>query len=267
MDFATLKAISDETERTKATYELFCEETRLTRSPAARVEFLTSVRVIGEYLFPGARIADIGAGAGEYSFYFAKQGHPVTALELSPRNAEAFRARLDPALPVELIEGNALDLSPFADESFDAVLLMGPLYHLQNPEDRLRCLREAMRVCKRSGTIFCSMINNDMVILTEFGYRPQFFGEQTYDHETFQVENFPFVFFTLDQCRALLREAGLTIVREVAADGVSELMEDAINALSEADYAQYLRYHFYCCEKPEMLGRTNHLLFAAKKSG
>ena len=42
-------------------------------------------------------------------------------------------------------------------------------------------------------------------------------------------------------------------------------MEEKINAMDAENYAQYLRYHFYTCEKPEMLGRSNHLLFVGKK--
>ena len=51
---------------------------------------------------------------------------------------------------------------------------------------------------------------------------------------------------------------------DIASDGVSELLEDKINAMDEESYAQYLRYHFYICEKPEMLGMSNHLLFIGK---
>jgi hypothetical protein len=72
------------------------------------------------------------------------------------------------------------------------------------------------------------------------------------------------VFFTLDQMREMLVRNGVKIRREIAADGVSELMEDAINALGDEDYAQYVRYHLYCSEKPEMLGRSSHLLFIGR---
>ena len=54
-------------------------------------------------------------------------------------------------------------------------------------------------------------------------------------------------------------------MHEVASDGVSELLADKINALDDAAYMQYLRYHAYICEKPEMLGRSNHLLFIGEK--
>ena len=46
--------------------------------------------------------------------------------------------------------------------------------------------------------------------------------------------------------------------------GVSELLADRINAMDEESYQQYLKYHFYCCEKPEMLGHSNHFLFVGK---
>jgi len=264
MDFETLKTIQDEAERTAATYEIFNEDSRLNRSKAARVEFITSVRAIESALQPGARILDIGAGAGEYSLYFAQRGYDVTAVELSPANVAAFEKKIKPEHPVRLLQGNALDLSAFADESFDVVLLMGPLYHLKEVGDRDRAIREAKRVCTKGGVIFFAFISNDMVVLTELSYRPQFFSENTYAHDSFKVEDFPFVFFTLDQMREMLTQNGIAIRREIAADGVSELMEDAINALSDEDYAQYVRYHLYCSEKPEMLGRSSHLLFAGR---
>ena len=50
------------------------------------------------------------------------------------------------------------------------------------------------------------------------------------------------------------------MIRQVASDGASELLAEKINAMPAEEYAQYLRYHFYICEKPEFLGMTNHLL-------
>ena len=53
MNFEDILKIEDETERVQKTYELFNEDTRLNHSKAARVEFLTTVRYIEEYLKPG----------------------------------------------------------------------------------------------------------------------------------------------------------------------------------------------------------------------
>lgn len=265
MDFQDIYHIKDEIEQIQKTYEIFNEDTRLNRSKAARVEFLTTVRYIERYIQPGARILDVGAGAGEYSLYFARKGYDVSALELSPANIEAFQKKITPEDAVDLVQGNATDLSRYEDESFDAVFLFGPLYHLHSEEDRQKCIREAKRVCKKDGKLFFAFISNDFVILTEFSYRPDYFAAGDYDKETFALHDFPFVFHTVDACRAMLERGGVSLLHAVASDGVSELMEDKINALSDTDYAQYLRYHFYICEKPEFLGMSNHLLFVGEK--
>lgn len=265
MDFNDIYKIKDEIEQIRKTYELFNEDTRLNHSKAARVEFLTNTRYIEQYLKPGDRILDIGAGAGEYSLYFARKGYEVCALELAESNIEAFRKKLTPEDKIELVQGNAVDLSRYADEAFDVVLLFGPLYHLHQTADQQRCIAEAKRVCKADGKLFFAFISNDMVILTEFSYRPDYFVHGDYDKESFRLEDFPFVFHTVDGCREMLRTGGVRILREVASDGVSELLEERINAMDEENYAQYLRYHFYICEKPEFLGMTNHLLFVGEK--
>lgn len=82
MDFEQLAKIENESERVNRTYDIFNEDTRLNHSKAARVEFLTTVRYIEKYLKKGDKILDIGAGAGEYSLYFACRGYEVSALGL-----------------------------------------------------------------------------------------------------------------------------------------------------------------------------------------
>ena len=86
MDIESIRRIDNDTERVNAIYEVFDEDTRLNRSKAARVEFLTSVKYIERYLKPDGKILDLGAGAGEYSLYFAKKGFDVTAVELAENN-------------------------------------------------------------------------------------------------------------------------------------------------------------------------------------
>lgn len=265
MDFEQLAKIENETERVNRTYDIFNEDKRLNHSKAARVEFLTTVRYIEKYLKDGDRILDIGAGAGEYSFYFARKGYEVSALELADPNIAAFKKKLMPDDKIDLVQGNALDLSRYEDNSFDIVLLFGPLYHLKNDEDKQKCISEAKRVCKGGGKIFFAFISNDFVFLTEFGYDVNYFSNDDYNKETFKLNDFPFVFHTVDAARNLLSKSGVKVLHEVASDGASELLAAKINEMSDEDYAQYLRYHFYICEKPELLGMTNHLLFVGVK--
>ena len=256
---------SDDEALVQEIYRRSGEETRLTRSQAARVEFLTTVRCIERYLRPGDRILDIGAGAGEYSLYLSRKGYDVSALELSEANLAAFRGRLTPEDTVCPLQGNALDLSAYKDASFDTVLLLGPLYHLHSKEDRLKCLEEAKRVCKPDGKLYLAFISNDPVILTMQQAHHDYLLKGDYDKETFRLEDFPFVFDTLPHARALLKEAGLRILHEVASDGLSELLAGMIDRMDEESYQQYLRYHSYICEKPECIGLSNHLLYVCSK--
>lgn len=264
MDFYELYNIESETERVNRTYDVFDEAKRLS-TKAGKVEFITTVRYIEKYLKPGDKILDVGAGTGAYSIYFSRNGYEISALELADANVAAFRKRIMPGDCIDLVQGNALDLSRYPDKHFDIVLVLGPLYHLERKEDKQRCIEEAKRVCKDGGKIFFAFISNDMVVLTELMYNEKYFFGDTYDHDSFKVYDFPFVFNTLDEMREILHRGGVKILDEVASDGVSELLAGRINALDEESYEQYLRYHFYTCEKPEMLGRSNHLLFVTEK--
>jgi SAM-dependent methyltransferase len=136
------------------------------------------------------------------------------------------------------------------------------LYHLHTEADRLRCIAEAKRVCKPGGKIFFGFISNDIVILTMQQVQSDYLLTGDYNKETFRLDDFPFVFHTVDRCRELLDKAGIKILHEVASDGVSELLKDLINTMDEETFRQYLRYHEYICEKTECLGMSNHLLFA-----
>ena len=262
--FAEGIVYTDDSELVQEVYQRYDEDSRLNKSQAARVEFLTTVRYIEKYLTPGAKILDVGAGAGEYSFYFARKGYHVSALELADANIAAFRARMANDDTIDLVQGNALDLSWYESDSFDIVLLFGPLYHLHEEADKLRCIEEAKRVCKPDGKIFFAFISNDIVILTMQQCQEDYLMNGDYNKETFRLDDFPFVFHTPDHCRELLGKAGIQIIHEVASDGASELLLDLVNGLDEASYQQYLRYHFYICEKPEFLGMSNHLLFVGR---
>lgn len=265
MDFNELAKIKNESERVNRTYDIFNEDSRLNHSKAARVEFLTTVHYIEKYLKEGDKILDIGAGAGEYSLYFARRGYEVSALELADANIAAFRKKLRPEDQIDLVQGNALDLTRYADKTYDIVLLFGPLYHLKSDVDKQKCISEAKRVCKDGGKIFFAFISNDFVFLTELVYNGNYFSNGDYDKETFRLNDFPFVFHTVEAARKLLAEGGINVLHEVASDGASELLAARINEMSDEDYAQYLRYHFYICEKSELLGMTNHLLFVGEK--
>ena len=111
MQIEDLQAIQDETEQIQALYKIYDEDSRLSCSQAAQVEFLTNTYYIEQYLQPGMRILDVGAGTGAYSLYFAKKGYAVWAVELSERNFTIFSQKCSPQDGICLTQGNALDLS------------------------------------------------------------------------------------------------------------------------------------------------------------
>ena len=118
-----------------------------------------TTRMMDRYIRPGDAILDIGGGPGHYSIYYAQRGHAVTLLDLSDENVRfAKKKARQYGVRFTALQGDALDLSRFADAAFDAVFLMGPLYHLMNEESRVRALREATRVLKPGGCLFSSFI-------------------------------------------------------------------------------------------------------------
>ena len=118
MKWEELEAIADEAQHISGIYEVFDEEKRL-QGPAAQVEFLTTVHYVERYLQPGARILDVGAGTGAYSFYFAEKGYHVDALELADKNVRVFQEKMQDRneLDLTLRQGNAVDLSAYDSDS------------------------------------------------------------------------------------------------------------------------------------------------------
>lgn len=165
---------------------------------------------------------------------------------------------------VDIVEVNALDLSMFEDQSFDFVLCLGPLYHLSSVKDKMRCVQEAKRVCKKDGIIFFAYISNDMVFVTEtMLYNPKFLNSDHYENP-FKVKDGPFCFMTVGQMRQLMKKSGLEKITHFAADGLSELLGAKINAMSEEQFREWMNFHLYTCEKTECLGYSNHIVFVAK---
>jgi SAM-dependent methyltransferase len=124
------------------------------RSGQGTLEFERTQQIVGERLPTGSRIIDIGGASGVHAAALAGRGDTVLLIDPVPRHVEAarrygtFQARL----------GDARSL-PVDDESFDAALLLGPLYHLCDRRDRLRAWSEAIRVLRPGGWVFAAGIS------------------------------------------------------------------------------------------------------------
>lgn len=253
-------------------YNSYDEDSRL-ESKHGAVEFLTTMHYIEKYLKTDDRILEIGAGTGRYSHALARQGYAVSAVELVECNIDIFRKNTLTDENISVIHGNALDLSAFSDNQFDITLLLGPLYHLYNKEDKQQAIREAIRVTKQGGIIFAAYVISDGSLLDE-GFNQKNFNVAEYinngllDPETFSAKSEPKDIFELvrkEDIDELMSEFTITRLHYVAADGCALLMREAIDTMDDETFQLYLKYHFATCEREDMSGVTNHALDIFKK--
>ncbi len=137
-------------------------------TPLGKIEFISTLRLVDRYLPQQGHLCDIGGGPGRYAIELIRRGYKVTLFDLSEEEIGLARVQLDTlGISAErLIVGDARDMSAFASESFDAVLLMGPMYHIVEPEERAGVLRELARILKPHGTAIVAYLNAWGIIRT-----------------------------------------------------------------------------------------------------
>lgn len=123
-------------------------------TPHGRLEFLRTQDVLLRHLPPPpARILDVGGGPGAYAGWLAGLGYAVDLIDPVPLHVEQAAA-LD---GVRATLGDARALAA-EDSSYDAVLALGPLYHLPERADRLQAWREFGRVVVPGGLVVAAAI-------------------------------------------------------------------------------------------------------------
>ena len=129
-------------------------------------EFLLTVYMMERYIRPGESILDIGGGPGRYSIHFAKRGCKVTLVDLSEENIRLARAKAAQAgVTIETRAANCLELDALSLGSFDHVFLMGPLYHLIDPDEQTQAVERALAHLKPGGKFYASFIQTFAGIL------------------------------------------------------------------------------------------------------
>ena len=144
-----------------AHYADYDEQSRLSTGRSSSLEFVRSQELIQRHLPPApARVLDVGGGPGVYSLWLAGLGYeahlidPVQKHVLQAMDASRNQAG-NPIASTNI--GDARYLAQ-EDESFDAVLLLGPLYHLTVRDDRITPLQEAHRILRPGGPILMSRL-------------------------------------------------------------------------------------------------------------
>jgi S-adenosylmethionine-dependent methyltransferase len=268
----------DAVERIRAHYQTYATEEleRLAKDRYARIEFEVTWRFIAELLPPGARVLDAGSGPGRYAVALAQGGHTVTLLDLSPHCLELAEewARVVGVTDrfEALEEGDVRDLSRWPDASFDAVLLLGPLYHLLSARERTRCVREVRRVLKPGGPVIASAISRFTPARLALKYWPEQIDAPELrralaDGAARAVPGAAWTdaaYLRPEALRRLFERNGFVTHTLAAAEGFAGFMEDAINRLNDAQWDAWLPLIVETCDDPLLLGAAAHTIYVGR---
>ncbi len=257
-------------------YEQYNEHARLTTDNSRRLEFITTTHLMDKYIPEHAELLDLGAGTGIYSFYFAGKGCKVTSTDLTPKHVEMIRARIakDGIANMVAETADATDLSPYADESFDAVLCLGPMYHLTDRAAQLNCLRECNRVLRPGGIVGIAYVNRLFIYPHLVRMDPRYLTREWMERilekgeisasasDCFWTDAY---FHLPEEMDALCGECGILRLEHAATDGIGMYMRQAVNDFTPEEFALWVDYHLRTCTAPSALGASNHGLFIGQK--
>jgi 2-polyprenyl-3-methyl-5-hydroxy-6-metoxy-1,4-benzoquinol methylase len=256
-------------------YENYKEEDRLNTLKSKQIEFITNTKALDERLPFNSSILDCGAGTGAYSFYLTSKGHKVTALDITPRHIQYIKKEASKkGIEINSVIGDATDLRAFPDESFDVVLNMGPLYHLPDNTSRIKSMNESYRVLKNGGILVLSYISRFAVFEYVATSDKQYLnldlssklistGElRSSDKDCFWTDCY---FATPSEMVEIVEAKNMQVLDHLASDGVTPLLRERVDGLSEDEFRIWCEHHYSICREPSILGTSNHGLLIAKK--
>ncbi|MFC1610161.1 class I SAM-dependent methyltransferase [Myxococcota bacterium] len=256
------------------------EANRLTDG-AGRLEWLRTMEIIGRY-FPSspAMILDVGGGAGAYAIPLGRLGYRVKLIDPVARHIELATAAAAEAglqrVSAEL--GDARELQA-EDSSADAVLFLGPLYHLTEKTDRASAIGEACRVLRPGGRIITAAISR--FASTCDGIRQGYLREAEFEHiverdltdgqhrnDTDNPCWFTTAYFHRpEELLAEVREGGFSDVEILAVEGPAWLSSRLEEWLQEEETTEILLRAIRRVEsEPSLWGASAHLVAVGRKA-
>jgi S-adenosylmethionine-dependent methyltransferase len=254
------------------------EWNRLDRDAFHHLEYDTTWRFLEKYLPKTGLVMDAGGGPGRYTIELARQGYDVVLLDLVPANLERAREEIDKAgvggHVKQVIEGNIIDLSQFADNSFDAVLCLGgPLSHVYPESDRMKAVSELVRVARKGACIFTSVISKYGVLLATPEGWPQEVITPDFDLLVKQGDDCRFVkngychFFTSAELVQTFAGQKVEILKKVGLEGFNTDADttNKFAAMYPEAWQKWMEIHEACCTDPFVVDASGHMMIIVRK--
>ena len=248
---------------------------------AGRLEYLRTRELLARYLPPApATVLDIGGGAGAYALPLAREGYSVHLIDAMPLHVEQARqaSALQQDSPLASAQVGDARRLVWDDNSVDAVLLLGPLYHLTSRDDRLRAFKEAYRVVRQGGVVVAAAISRFAStydgLLRGFLEDPRFeeiverdVREGQHRNPSGRPEWFTTAYFHLpEELRDEAIEAGLEVEALMGIEGPAWVLPDLDSWLEEPARRSSLLDVIRRVEvEPSLLGATAHILVVGRR--
>jgi S-adenosylmethionine-dependent methyltransferase len=241
-----------------------------------KIEFQVTLRALSEFLpEPPAKLIDIGGGPGRYAISLAQRGYRVTLVDLSGGSLELAKHKAGQAEVAldAFMHANALDLTTIPEASFDAALLLGPLYHLHRLEQRRSALMQAYRLLTPGGLVFASLItrfagfrdaavHGYSFVLDDPAYSEKLLATGIHDNGSGFTDAY---FAHPDEVIPLGESAGFTTLRLMGCEGILAGHEEYVNSLTGAQHDFWLDINYRMAQEPCLLGASDHLLYIGWK--
>lgn len=227
-----------------------------------------------------ATIIDVGGAAGAYALPLAKQGYDVHLIDLVSLHIEQAKEaeKLQNDHPLKsCMVGDARKIE-LSDSMADAVLLMGPLYHLPNKKDRLMAISEAYRILKPGGLLFAVGISRFASFIDGIIYQtlkdPIWHNIIIEDIKTGHHVNptQKFQYFTTaffhkpDELKDELEVTGFKKVSVLAIEGLGFLLPDFEKRWEDQEERKNLMSLLEMTETdPNLLAASSHIMAIGKK--
>ncbi len=278
----------EETQRSqrgvKRYYEIAAEREweRLVSPEQGALEFIVNKAWMSKYLpASDSRVLDIGGGPGRYSIWLAEQGYRGVLADLSPALLDVAREKIDEAgVELEAItEADAIDLSGFERQSFDAVLCMGPLYHLMAERDRRAAVDELLRVVKPGSMVFAAFLNRLQIMRVVVNEELPFFTPFTFDlvkrweSEGVFISPIPGIFTDTyashpTEIVPFMESAGFETVDLISSQSIAADVQRHLNTFAERQpelYPWVLEHVIDLANEPSTVGSGFHMMYIGRK--